>query len=317
MTTRVRLAGLALPFVAAVAWLGPSAGAQQNPFLGRWNLTGTGTNAAAVYWLEITEEGGQLGGTFLNRGGSPNKLAAARVENGELVFQGAPRRAGPGPEGRARLQGDKLSGTITNGATTVAFVGARPPRWPPADANARHTFGTPVDLIDGKSMDAWTLVRPEYPWTIADGLATNTPPGSNLISTQKFLDYRIHAEYRLDNGSHSGIYWRGRYEMQVLGDMGRPVDQISHMSVYGRIAPLVNASKPDHEWNTMDGVIVANKITVTLNGQKVHDNTTLDAITGNALDANELEPGPIMVVGNDGKIWYRRLTVTPITDARR
>ena len=43
-----------------------------------------------------------------------------------------------------------------------------------------------------------------------------------------------------------------------------------------------------------------------LNGQKVHDNTTLDAITTNAVDANELEPGPIQLVGNDGKIWYRR-----------
>lgn len=62
---------------------------------------------------------------------------------------------------------------------------------------------------------------------------------------------------------------------------------------------------------------MGNRITVTLNGQKVHDNTALDAITGNALDANELEPGPIMIVGNDGKLWYRRITLTPITDTKR
>ena len=72
---------------------------------------------------------------------------------------------------------------------------------------------------------------------------TNSPPGvrpspgSNLRSKQKFQDYPIHAEYKLDNGSHSGIYWRGRYEMQVLGDMGKPPDQFSHMSVYGWKAP--------------------------------------------------------------------------------
>ena len=85
--------------------------------------------------------------------------------------------------------------------------------------------------------------------------------GSNLISKQKFWNYRIHAEYRLDNGSHSGIYWRGRYEMQVVGDVGQPASTTSHMSVYGRVAPLVNASNPDHEWNVMDGVIVGNRIT--------------------------------------------------------
>ena len=79
----------------------------------------------------------------------------------------------------------------------------------------------------------------------------------------------------------------------------------------------MNASKPDNEWQTMEGTIVANKISVTLNGQKVHDNTTLDAITTNAVDPNELEPGPIQLVGNDGKIWYRKVTVTPIVDTRQ
>jgi hypothetical protein len=305
---------------AALTW---PAIAQENPFLGKWNLTGTGADAAYVGWLEISQEAGQLSGMFLNRGGAPAKLAGARVENGELVFQGAARRAGPGPEGRARMQGQQLAGMITSAATAtaaargIAFVGSRPPTFPPSDANAPHAFGTPVELFDGKSMDAFTLVQPERPWSVVDGLMTNSVPGSNLISRQKFQDYKIHAEYKLDTGSHSGIYWRGRYEMQVLGDMGTTPSPISHMAVYGRIAPLVNASKPDNEWNIMEGVIAGNKITVTLNGQKVHDNTTLQGITGNALDANELEPGPVMLVGNDGKLWYRRVTVTPMTDTKR
>ncbi|MBW8868421.1 MAG: DUF1080 domain-containing protein [Acidobacteria bacterium] len=152
---------------------------------------------------------------------------------------------------------------------------------------------------------------------------TNSPggvkpaSGSNLRSKQKFQDYRIHAEYKLDDGAHSGIYFRGRYEMQVLGDVGKPPDKFSHMSVYGWVAPLANASKPDNEWQTMEGTIVANKITVFLNGQKVHDNSTLEAMTTNAVDPNELEPGPIQLVGNDGKIWYRKVTITPIVDTRR
>ena len=49
--------------------------------------------------------------------------------------------------------------------------------------------------------------------------------------------------------------------MQVLGDVGKPADKFSHMSVYGWAAPLVNASKPDNEWQTMEGTIVGNKIT--------------------------------------------------------
>ena len=306
---------------------------QQNPFLGRWNLTGTGSSAGWVGWLEITQENGQLGGQFLNRGGAPATLASAGLESGVLVFQGAARRAGAGPQGRGRMQGGQLQLTIASPATAnapervVEVTGVHPPEFPASDANAPHTFGTPIELFDGKSLDAFTLVAPDHPWTIADGLATNSPPGdpasgravrgSNLISKQKFQDYRIHAEYKLDNGSHSGIYWRGRYEMQVVGDMGTPPSPTSHMSVYGRVAPLVNASVPDNEWNVMDGVIVGNKITVTLNGKKVHDDSTLPGITGNALDADELAPGPVQIVGDDGKLWYRRITVTPITDTRR
>ncbi len=330
MTTRLRRA---LPLLAAVALGVTLCAVQGTPFVGQWNLTGTGASAGWVGWLEITQDGDQLTGLFLNRGGAPAKLASAAVQQGELVFQGAARRGGPGPEGRARMQGDQLLLTITTPAAanaparTITVTGVHSPRFPASDANAPHTFGTPVELFDGRSLDAFTLVNPERPWAIVDGLATNSLPGdpgtgravrgSNLISKQKFLDYRIHAEYKLDTGSHSGIYWRGRYEMQVVGDMGTPPSPTSHMSVYGRLAPLVNASIPDNEWNVMDGVIVGNRISVTLNGKKVHDNAMLPGITGNALDANELDPGPVQIVGDDGKLWYRRITVTPVTDTRR
>jgi len=316
MKTRMILFGLTIALVTTSS-IQP-AGAQQNPFLGRWNLTGTGENSALVYWLDVTQDAGQLAGMFLNRGGNPNPLASIKIENGELVFQGAPRRGGPGPIGHARAQGDKITGSIDNAGRVVEFVGVHSPKWPPADANAAHQFGTPVELFDGKSMDGWVLVRPDQPWSVTDGVMTNSPPGSNLISKQKFQDYRIHAEYKLAPGSHSGIYVRGRYEMQVVqDDSGKPPDKLGNMAIYGWVAPLVTANSPADEWQTMEATVVLNKVSATLNGRKVHDNTTLEAITGNAVDANELEPGPIMLVGNDGKLWYRKVTVTPIVDARR
>ena len=87
------------------------------------------------------------------------------------------------------------------------------------------------------------------------------------------------------------------------------------MAIYAWVAPTVNASKPASEWQVMEAVIVANKVTVTFNGQKVHDNATIQAITGGALDAKETEPGPIMLQGDHGKVFYRKVTVTPIVKA--
>jgi hypothetical protein len=86
------------------------------------------------------------------------------------------------------------------------------------------------------------------------------------------------------------------------------------MSIYAWKAPLVNASKPAGEWQSVDIVIVGNRVTATLNGQKVQDNSEIQAITGGALDADETAPGPIMIQGDHTKIWIRRLTVTPIVN---
>ncbi len=314
MTLCTRFSTLGL-IALALAWVAPVAIAQQNPFVGRWNLTGTGTDANLVYWLEVKDEGGTLSGRFLNRGGSPVPLGVVKVENGELVFQMSPGRNNqPAPEFRARVQDGKLVGKGQVSNRPFDWVGVRPPKWGPADANATHKLGKPVELFDGKSMDTWGVQNTAKAsgWSVVDGAMTNEAPANNLVSKQTFQDFKIHAEYKLEKDSNSGVYVRGRHELQVLDDYGKPPDTHSHMSVYAWAAPKVNASKPAGEWQTMDATVVGNRVTITLNGQKVQDNTTIEAITGGALDANEAGPGPIMLQGDHGKVWYRKVTITPI-----
>ncbi len=139
-----------LTFVALAALV--PANAQQG-FTGRWNLTGTGEDANRVYWLEVTDQGGQLKGMFLNRSGSPIALASVKVDSGTLVFQLPPGRDNkPGLEFRAKLQGDKLIGSHVQGDRTINWVGVRPPKWPASNANAKHTYGKPVELFNGTSL---------------------------------------------------------------------------------------------------------------------------------------------------------------------
>jgi len=309
------LTAVAAGFV--VLGLLPASAVQSKGFLGRWNLTGTGKDADHIYWLEVAEKDGQLSGKFLNRGGSPVALASVKLEGGTLVFQMPPGDdKQPGMEFRATLQGEKLVGSHRERDRTVNWVGVRPPKWPTSDANAKHAYSTPVDLFGGKvqTPDAF---RPQsgdkiVNWSVTDGVLANAPPASNLVSKEKFKDFKVQAEYKLAEGSNSGIYLRGRYELQVLDDYEKPVESHGHMAVYSWNAPLVNASKPAGEWQSMEAVIVGNRVTVTLNGQKVQDNTEIQAITGGALDADELAPGPIMVQGDHAKVWLRKLTVTPI-----
>lgn len=303
-------------FVLTAACL--SVQAQDNPFLGKWDIAGVGAHSNYVYWLEVKMEDGKLTGYFLNRSGSVLKLAHIKIEDGELSFTPAAPRAGAPqpPSHRARLNEDKdrLLGTVTVGGEDVAWLGVPAPKWPETSANKKIRFGTPVALFDGKDMSNWEGQHKdkELGWTIVEGVMTNEPKANNLVSRHRFMDFKIRCEYKVEKNSNSGIYLRGRYELQVLDDFGKPPESHGHMALYSRVAPKVNASKPVGEWQIMEATIVGNRLTVLLNGQKVQDNIVIDGITGGALDSNETEPGPIMIQGDHEKISYRRVIVTPI-----
>jgi hypothetical protein len=304
---RILLVALLATVIAAPAR------AQNTPFLGNWNITGDPPNSGNIYWLQVKDEGGALSALFLNRGGSPVPAKDVKIANGELTFT----IAGNDPKAVVSLResGGKLTGTV--GAQAVKVTGERPPTWPACDANAAHTFGKPVVLFDGKSIEAWGAQNTDKPiaWSIEDGAMTNEPHGNNLVSKEKFKDFKVEAEYKLSPKGNSGIYLRGHYEMQVLDDAGAgPEDAVhGHMAIYARKAPDKNVSKPAGEWQTAQITIVGNCVTAVLNGTTVQNNAKITGITGGALDAKETEPGPIVIQGDHEKVWFRKVIVTPIT----
>jgi len=351
VTRSLRLPALVAGLLLTVAaW--PSA--QSNPFVGSWNISGTGPDASMQnHWLGVTEEGGKLSGKFLAGSGHATPLSEIRIEGNELIFRRGTDAAAPtGPEYRARIEDGKLVGSYTAtaggggrragapaagaaaGATTPAapaaapatpppaprtinFVGVRRPTWPAnLNANGKHTYGTPIALVDGKTMDAWEFIQSNRPqgWSVVNGIMTKPEAGANLRSKQAFQDFKLDAEFRVGTGSNGGIYLRGRYELQLMDDFGKPPTPGGNMSYYHRSTATVNASKPATEWNTAEIILVGNRLSVTLNGQKIHDNVEITGITGGAMDNNEAAPGPFMLQGDHaGDISFRKFTVTPIT----
>ena len=321
----------AVAFVTA-AVTATSAVQLQNPFLGRWNITGTGDASSYVYWLEVTAKAdGTLTGMFLNRVGNPVPLGVVRIENGELVFQTGSAERPSGPEYRAKIDNGRLVGkhTLTSrgrrgadgtrGPATervIEWVGVRPPEWPDVNASAPQRYGVSVTLVDGTSLDAFGVQHAERPmgWSIEDGAITNQRGANNLVSKATFGDFKVVAEYKLAPESNSGIYLRGRYELQILDDFGKTDGRadLGHMAIYGRKAPDTNASLAPGEWQRTEIVLVGNRVTVTLNGTRIHDNAVIEGITGGALDNDELTPGPIMIQGDHTLAQFRKVVVTPI-----
>jgi Domain of Unknown Function (DUF1080) len=121
----------------------------------------------------------------------------------------------------------------------------------------------------------------------------------------------LHAEFRYPRGSNSGIYLRGRYEVQIEDNFGQEPDSHGPGAVYGFLTPSVNAARRAGEWQTLEITLVGRIVTVALNGERIIDRQAIPGITGGALDSNEGGPGPILIQGDHGPIDFRKLMVKP------
>ena len=171
-------------------------------------------------------------------------------------------------------------------------------------------------LFTGKDLSGWKLRNPKghNSWTVENGILKNTvnpgEHGTDLVTTDKFWNFTVRYEYMVPDGSNSGFYLRGRHELQIFGDYktGKP-SLTGNGAIYNHTAPSVFASKPAGEWQTVEATIIDNKITVTLNGQKIHDNVECNKATGSEIDGNVKEPGPIFLQGDHGTVSFRNVEI--------
>ena len=214
----------------------------------------------------------------------------------------------------ARLEGDTLKGKVTYPDGSVRhFEGKRAPLLLSKKA---PVWGAPVTLFDGKTLAGWKLrdTKKKNGWAVVNGELAVVEPKDNadLVSEQAFQDMKLHIEFNVDAKSNSGVYLRGRYEVQILDNPDQKMALDSHGcgGVYSRIAPKMDATKPAGEWQAYDIEIVGRQVSVTLNGKKIVQGV-LDGITGGAINPFEDEPGPLMLQGDHGKVRFRNIVVTP------
>lgn len=169
-------------------------------------------------------------------------------------------------------------------------------------------------LFDGVSTKGWHARNDgRTTWTAQNGMLVMGHGGADLISDRQFRNFVIRYEYQVPKGGNSGLYLRGRYEVQVLDDYdSKMVSLHGNGSVYGAIAPGLFASRPAGEWQTVEATMIGNRITVILNGIKIVDDQPVTSVTGGALDGNMDVPGPIMLQGDHGPIAYRNIRVKPL-----
>ncbi len=288
--------------------------ASEDKFLGRWDVTvhaANGTNYPS--WFEIQREGDKLAGRFVGRVGSQRPLTKVEISGGQLNI------ALPSQYERqiitlgftGKFVGNKLMGDTTDEEQ-------KPAKWTATRApllmnKKAPVWGKPVTLFNGRDLTGWQLRDPKSAkaWKVEDGVLVNEPGSTDIVSTAKFKDFKLHIEFKMVEGSNSGVYTRGRYEVQIQDDFGKDPDSRRMGGVYGFIAPTKNAAKRAGEWQTYDITLIGRRITVVLNGETIIENAEIPGITGGALDSDEGAAGAIMMQGDHGKIYYRNIVITP------
>ncbi|MBN2315493.1 MAG: DUF1080 domain-containing protein [Sedimentisphaerales bacterium] len=172
------------------------------------------------------------------------------------------------------------------------------------------------------------------------GIIVNGPTGktSNLLSKGEFGDVEAHVEFMVSKDSNSGVYFMGRYEIQVFDSWQKESDYpgIECGGIYQRWdnnknpkgfeghSPRVNASKPPGQWQTFDVIFRAPRFNETgtklsnarfekviHNGDVVHADVELTGPTRASTYNDEKPKGPLMLQGDHGPVAYRNIRIEP------
>jgi hypothetical protein len=283
------------------------AGAAGNPFAGRWDLTLTPANGQTSWpqWMELVDNGGTPEVRVQPRGGGVFPVKDVKTEGSHLTL-GISKTV----TWELDVAGDRITGT-QKGTAAAQIAGVRAPVLKRPMPKA---WTNPEPIFNGKDLTGWEPTDPKATnnWVAEDGVLLNKAHGANLKTSRKFEDFKLHIEYNCPEDGNSGIYLRGRDEIQVAYEKPGVNDKFHDMgAIYGFIPASVELPRKPGQWESFDVTLVGRYVTVVRNGVKTIDNQELPGITGGALDSHESEPGPFYLQGDHtGGMRYRNITVS-------
>lgn len=284
----------------------------ENPLIGRWDLNVTTQKDTYPDWLEVTMQDGKPAARVQPRTGSVHPATDVVIDGSHLrltVSRPSPQRSTVWD--LTAESSDRIAGTQTT-STGPAVVVAKIEgvRAPVLKASMPKSWSKPEPIFNGKDLTGWEPFQGENHWTVQNGELVNVEHGADLKTTRKFKNFKLHIELNCPNGGNSGIYLRGRYEIQVAYEK-EPDNFHSMGSIYGMLAPSREMPRKPGQWEAFDATLVGRWITLVRDGETILNHQEIAGITGGALDSNEAEPGPFYLQGDHtGGMKYRNITIS-------
>lgn len=281
--------------------------------IGRWDITMEKEGKSIPSWLEVQKSGTHtLIGRFTYAFGSARPISEVKVADGKYSFS-IPPQWEPGNRNmdfEFEVDGETIKGTMvyTDGVS-YNFTGVRAPLM---IRSAAPVWGAPIKLFNGKDVSSWHTDGKNQ-WIVENGVLKSPHSGANLITDKTFTDFKLHIEFRYQQGSNSGVYLRGRYEVQIIDTKTGDPEPINNQfsAIYGFLPPNKMMAKNAGEWQSYDITLVGRLVTIVANGTMVICRQEIPGITGGAINSAEGEPGPLLIQGDHGPIDYRNIIITP------
>lgn len=208
-------------------------------------------------------------------------------------------------------------------------------------------------LLNGQDLTGWTSddgkptgwvtvtavsLEPQQPRRLAltpgaGGMIANSLAGktNNLVTVEHHGDVELEVEFLISQGSNSGIYFQGLYEVQIFDSYGKaePLQTSDGGAIYhrwidgkpvGGSAPRKNACRAPGEWQRYEirfraprfdaqGRKTANARfeRVVFNGVLVQEGVEVPGGTRSHLNVAEAPLNPLMLQGDHGPVAYRSL----------
>ncbi len=286
-------------------------------FLGRWDLTLKAPDRQYPSWLELTLENDELKARMTGRWGNARALPKVTLVEGKLTFVSPKEEEARSDDMvfQGTLSGGRLAGTTTGPDGAIwQWTGQRAPS---LDRKREPRWGRPVTLFNGKDLSGWHMdsAKGTPPWTVENGTLVSPGHGPELINDTKFEDFKLHVEFNCGADANSGVYLRGRYEVQIEDDSIQEPPSHHMGGIYGFLAPSPELPRKPGEWQTYDITLVGRTVTVVQNGTTIIDHKEIPGLTGGALDSHEELPGPIYLQGSEkGHVAFRQIVITPAVE---
>jgi len=277
-----------------------------------WDLTIRTPSQTYPSWLEISDVMGGPKVQVVGRVASVHPADDVKVDGHHISFATAEFFGKKIPvTWDIMVENDKLTGTQKRSDGVVGSISGVPA--PTLNRPAPASWSNPETLFDGKDLSGWIPDKPSANhWAAINGELVNKSAGANIRTNRKFQDFRLHVEYNCPQGGNSGVYLRGRYEVQVEYEPSGTEDPLHSMgSIYGFIAPAAVVSPKPGQWESLDITLIGRHVTIVRDDIKIIDDAEIPGITGGALDSDEAEPGPIYLQGDHtGGMKYRDIKIS-------